>query len=292
MFRIRRDVSHHRDDSDKLVPYELRGNFRLKTIAEVVMFIQTLTDMVVNNPLLIQNPFDRSFTPGQRNLTSIKRDKTPLFIKNFLPFNGTFEYKIFRRGALSYDYESSALYDKLCDAKFSSGKRAMLRQHVIKSSAVHYQQERYNRRFYMNPMRLKQPQPPPQSIHTLDAIFLKKFEESSDRNKEKKLLLKEEKNKKSELDTSRDKTSMLQNSEVDDLHNFRTLFGEDSDSTDSDTSSNLSSTELDQRSESGDCSDNEDEAVDPAVMNFKFPVMEPNVPVPSFRRTSHVGQYK
>jgi hypothetical protein len=310
----------YRDGSDKLVPFELRGNYRLKTIADIVICIQNLSNIALKNPLVLQNPFDRKILPaghGLNGLIAAKRDRSPRFIETYLPFEGTFEHSIFRRGALSYDFTSSAVYNKLSNLKISSGKRALLRQHVIKSSAVEYEQERYARRHFLNPMRKHQPQPPTHDIVTLDKMFLENFETKSDSKKKKKKARKTKKVMTSVDDTQhlsvreqensvREKIiklreELLQQQEVIDALNGST----GKEGSDSDTSTSSSSTSDDESggsscgsSSTGEEDDDDDDdddrsevedIIDEDTFASTFRALAPNSPAPSFQRRRNVS---
>jgi len=291
------------DGSDKLVPFELRGNYRLKTVADAVLCIQDLFQLAVKNPLVLQNPFDRRQSIDPNAAIPAKRDRSPRFIETFLPFNGTFHYSIFRRGAVSYDFESSAVYNKLSDLKLSSGKRALLRQHVIKTSAVYYEQERFDRRHFMNPMRKDQPKPPAQDIDTLDKIFLENFDQSESKKKKKRKQrvaksLDDESDKRAQENLIREKILKMREEILQQQELIGALNGKiDDSSSDSDTTS-TSSSETDSDSESDDDDSgsggdsdgaddrsndsSDDEEVQPAGHGLNQAPSAPGQPPPSF----------
>lgn len=314
------------EGSDKLVPFELRGNYRLKSIAEVVQCLQDLSAIAMKNPLLLQNPFDRSVF--RDDLTrQTKPDKSPRFIETFLPFNGTFEHSIFRRGAMSYDYESSAVYNQLSDLANSSGKRALIRQHVIKTSAVEYEEARYKRRHFMNPMRKNQPAPPEFDVATLDAQFLESVESKFDLTKKNTTFKKRKRFKnpkgigigegegststisvKEQENLIRHKISKLR----EDILQQQEIIGALNDSSsdednESDTSTTSSSSSRSIASRSSEGSDDDEftpatatstiattsisatPIPDPSAVNATFRATPPQNPVPSFQRRRNLS---
>ena len=309
------------EGSDKLVPFELRGNYRLKTIADVVICLQDLAKVALKNPLVLQNPYDRKVPLEQKMnlLRGTKRDRSPRFIETCLPFNGTFQHSIFRRGASSYDFESSAVYNYLSNQALSSGKRALLRQHVIKSAAVHYEEERYQRRHFLNPMRKNQPSPPEFDIDTLDANFLKSFEQKSDSLKKKSMKKRRRVKKPKHVDgenTVQEQENMIRQKIMklrEDILQQQEIIGalnnsrSDDDDSDSDTStSSTSSDENSSRSstENSSCSgdmnsDLDDTSIPPppttTTLDQKtsepptFLVLPPQKPRPSFQRRRNVS---
>ena len=290
-------MGFHRDETDKLVPFELRGNYRLKTLADTVLYIQDLFQIAVQNPLVLQNPFDRK-PANQDLLIPEKRDRSPRFIETHLPFNGTFQYSIFRRGGVSYDFENSAVYNKLSDLKLSSGKRALLRQHVIKSSAVKCEEERFHRRHFMNPMRKDQPQMPVNDIDTLDLIFLENFEKSESKKQKKRRnrLVKPtegDSGLRAQENLIRDKILKMREEILQQQELINALKGshdesdEDSDS-DTSTSSASSSSGGEMSADEGESVDSGDDDEDEASNEMDhFPshqhASSPTTPAPSFR---------
>mmetsp|Transcript_11071 Transcript_11071/g.18085 ORF Transcript_11071/g.18085 Transcript_11071/m.18085 type:complete len:921 (+) Transcript_11071:175-2937(+) len=56
--------------TNKVIPYEIRGFFRLKTLAEVVHFIQDLSSAAIKCPELLHDPFENEDNASDRRLSN------------------------------------------------------------------------------------------------------------------------------------------------------------------------------------------------------------------------------